>query len=149
MFKFTRIAFTLAGVLTLSLTRAAEDPKDALQGVWIAQSGERDGRASMADEIKSMRVTITADKFILHEGGEPDLECTYKIDATQSPKHLDLTPANVDNKDKPVHAIYELKGDELKICARQADGSDGPRPSEFATKKDSHFALLVLKREKK
>ncbi|HLX63452.1 MAG TPA: TIGR03067 domain-containing protein [Planctomycetota bacterium] len=141
------LAFACLLALSLSLARAAEDPKDALQGVWIAQSGERDGAASPAEDIKSVKITITADKFTLQEKDEKDMECAYKIDTTQSPKQLDLTPANKENK--PVHAIYELKGDELKICARQADSSDGPRPTEFATKKDSHFALLVLKREKK
>jgi uncharacterized protein (TIGR03067 family) len=48
--------------------------------------------------------------------------------------------------DAKIEGIYELKGDDLKICARVL--GDG-RPAEFASPDGQSVAYLVLKREKK
>jgi hypothetical protein len=46
-----------------------------------------------------------------------------------------------------VLGIYELKGDDLKICF--VHGGGGERPTDFASKEGTAQSLIVLKREKK
>jgi uncharacterized protein (TIGR03067 family) len=124
----------------------ADDAKDALQGVWVAQSVEADGKAAPAEAVKQMRFTFKGDKLLIrgnHEDGSEE-ECTYKVDAGRSPKRLDFTPVK---EQKAVLGIYELKGDELRVCSRHASSPAG-RPTEFATKPGSMLVLVVLKKQK-
>jgi uncharacterized protein (TIGR03067 family) len=124
----------------------ATDDKAALQGIWIAQSMEADGKSAPSDTVKNMRFTFKGDKLLVRGNfdNEREEECSYEIDATKSPKHLDFTPPK---EKKPLLAIYELKDDELKICIRHASSSEG-RPDKFDTKPDSKLILLVLKKAK-
>jgi uncharacterized protein (TIGR03067 family) len=133
-------------VLACQPSRAADDPKDALQGVWVAQSMESDGKAVPEEARKRMRFTFKGDKLIIRGNDDSDREqdCTYKIDATKSPKQLDITTT----KDRtPLLAIYEVKGDELKVCVRHASSDEG-RPTGFATKADTRLVLIVFKKAK-
>jgi uncharacterized protein (TIGR03067 family) len=125
---------------------AADDPKEPLQGMWLTQSLEADGKLASAEVLKRMRFNFKADKLLI-KGNFDDSreeECTYKLDPKQSPKHLDFTPAT---EKKPVLAIYEVTGDDLKICLRHGNSSKG-RPTEFATKADSQLVLMVFKKQK-
>jgi uncharacterized protein (TIGR03067 family) len=127
-------------------SRGADDDADGLQGVWIAQSMEADGKAAPAEAVKRMRLTFKGDKLFLRGNFDNDREeeCTYKVDPKKTPKQLDFTPPK---ETKAILGIYEVKGDELKICMRHGSSTDG-RPTEFATKADSKLVLLVLKRQK-
>jgi uncharacterized protein (TIGR03067 family) len=60
------------------------------------------------------------------------------------PKQLDFTPPK---EKKPILGIYEVTGDELKVCLRHASSSEG-RPTEFVSKADSKLVLIVFKRQK-
>src|SRR5262249_43960615 len=125
---------------------AGDDPKEPLQGVWLAQSLEADGKPAPAEALKRMRFTFKADKLLIKGNFDDNREeeCTYKLDPKQSPKHVDVPPAP---EKKPVLAIYEVKGDELKICLRHGNSAKG-RPTEFATKAESQLVLMVFKKQK-
>jgi uncharacterized protein (TIGR03067 family) len=142
--------FALCVVMAQHLSsRAADEVKDAkesLQGVWIAQSMENDGRAAPASIVKQMRFTFKGDKLFIKgnfEDGREE-ECTYKIDPKESPKQLDFTPPK---EKKAVLGIYEVKGDQLKVCLRHGSSSGG-RPTAFATKARSKLSLMVFKKQK-
>jgi uncharacterized protein (TIGR03067 family) len=125
---------------------AAPDDKASLQGVWIAKSMEADGKPAPAEEVKRMRFTFKGDKLLVRGNFDNDREeeCSYEIDATKSPKHLDFTPPK---EEKPILGIYAVKGDELKLCLRHGNSSGG-RPTEFSTKPESDLILMVFKRAK-
>lgn len=124
---------------------AAEDSQ-TIQGVWIAQSMEADGKPAPPEAVKKVRFTFKGDKLLVRGNFSDDREdeCTYKLDPKQSPKHLQFTPPK---EEKPVLAIYEIKGDELKICTRNPSSPDG-RPTGFTTKAGSGLALIVFKKQK-
>src|SRR5207247_1473634 len=126
--------------------KAADDEKDALQGVWVAQHMESDGKPAAPGAVKRMRFTFRGEKLLVRGNFDDDREeeCTYKVDPRPSPKQLDFTPPK---EGKPILGIYEVKGDELKVCLRHASSSEG-RPTEFATKPDSKSILIVFKRQK-
>jgi uncharacterized protein (TIGR03067 family) len=62
--------------------------------------------------------------------GKPSLKCTYALDDTQSPAHFNWTVGEGDRQ-VTINAIYELKGDVLRVCfAKRGE----PRPDGFETK---------------
>jgi len=119
---------------------------DPLQGVWVGQTMEADGMAAPSEAVKRMRFTFKDGKLLVRGNFDDDREedCTYRIDPKQSPKHLDFTTPT---EKKPVLAIYDVNGNELKVCLRHASSSDG-RPTAFATKAGSKLVLIVFKKEK-
>jgi uncharacterized protein (TIGR03067 family) len=70
----------------------------------------------------------------------------FKLDPAAAPKSMDITVAAGSQTDATMQGIYELKDDELRICAKVF--GDG-RPKEFAAPDGSSTVLLVLKREAK
>ena len=58
---------------------------------------------------------------------------------------LDITGVKGPNQGKTFLAIYELKGDTLKVCY---DLSGKERPTEFKTKPDTQLYLVTYRREK-
>jgi RNA polymerase sigma factor (sigma-70 family) len=119
--------------------------KENIQDTWIAVSAEADGQAAPAEAIKDVTVVITADKVVFNPKGENRVS-TYKLDSTKTPKVIVLTPLDGPAKGESLRAIYELKGDRLKLCLQNGKGDP---PTEFATKPGTHLRLLVLKRAPK
>jgi uncharacterized protein (TIGR03067 family) len=68
-----------------------------------------------------------------------------KLDLSTMPKSMDITVVGGVQKDAVIEGIYELKEDELKICAK-VFGND--RPTGFSSPEGSSIFLLVLKRQK-
>jgi uncharacterized protein (TIGR03067 family) len=119
--------------------------KDELQGAWQAQSLEADGKPAPAEDVARMRFTFQGDKLLMRGNSRNDREdeCPYTIDPGKSPKQLDFTPPRAP---QPIQAIYEVKGDELKVCLRHASSTEG-RPTEFATKQGTRLVLIVFKKQ--
>jgi uncharacterized protein (TIGR03067 family) len=144
-------------VLTAGLVVAADDKKEArtdqdrLKGSWKVVSVEVANRASgkvekmTEDDIKKenknvpLKWIFTGEKITWTD--ERKNEFLYKLDASKTPKEIDLIFA--EKKDKPTQAIYLLDGDNLKVCIGRVK-----RPADFAVKEGSKDMLYVLKREK-
>jgi uncharacterized protein (TIGR03067 family) len=77
------IAFVVCCFLVSSnsFTKAGDDAKP-LQGVWIAQSMEADGKPAPADAVKRMKFTFTDDKLLIagNFADDREQECAYKVD---------------------------------------------------------------------
>src|SRR5688572_22850024 len=130
-------------LLGLALTIAAPGPKDkekpaaTLEGVWAVEKIEGKGDK----EVANVTFTFTADKVSIKEGAKERVEnAGYTSDATKKPAHIDIKPDR-GNKDMAILGIYEIDGDNLKICFT-ADG--GTRPTEFKADKDARTVLVVL-----
>ena len=69
---------------------AADDPKTApseqekLQGTWVSESGELEGRKMPAEEGTTHRFTFEGDKLTIYRG-DRGREATYKIDPNKKP----------------------------------------------------------------
>jgi uncharacterized protein (TIGR03067 family) len=112
----------------------AKTDKEKLQGTWIAQSGERDGKKLNEFQLKNWEKMIFADDKYTREGGEKR-EGKFTIDPDKKPKEIDF-----DFNNQTVMGIYELKGDVLKLVI-----SLDARPTEFESKGG---ILIVYKKEK-
>jgi uncharacterized protein (TIGR03067 family) len=118
---------------------------EKLQGTWKVVSGESEGKEAPIDELKQATWVFKGDKLIVTKATESH-ESDYKIDPTQKPKTIDVTPRQgpEEEKDKTFPGIYQLDGDTLKLCM---NGPDMERPTEFVTKEGTRLMLLSLKRE--
>lgn len=123
---------------------AADKDIEKLQGVWNVVSSEVDGTAVPDESAKRMRLTFKGDKLIVKDwyGDDREDACTYKVDSTKSPKTLDITPAR--HRDL-TRFIYELNGDNLKVCMFNKSPST-EYPKEFTSKNKQ--SLMILKRVK-
>jgi uncharacterized protein (TIGR03067 family) len=120
---------------------AAKRDKEKLQGNWKATEIIAGGEKRAVE----VRMTFQGDKVAMVElpaGG--GFTGTYSIDPEKSPATMNFTRGAEGSK-VTVLAIYELKGDELKICHILLD-KGGERPKAFeATAKT---ILVTLKRQK-
>ena len=145
----------LSTVLAAVLFIAAGGPQDdagkkeleKLKGVWTTKSIEYNGKQH-EKLAKQLRFVFKGNAATVEGSDEVRKEYakfTFKLDPGATPKLFDLTVAAGVQKDAVMEGIYELKGDQLRICLKVL-GQD--RPTEFASPEGASIALLVLKREK-
>ena len=111
-----------------------------LEGTWHRVSFEFDGKTEDED-VKDARTVIKGNKVTFLIGDKTLGEATFSIDPTKKPKTMDSISISP-NKGQKTLAIYELVGDNFKICATTGD----KRPLEFTTKEGSGCGLSVHKR---
>ena len=141
-----RLCVTLAFVLSLSSVARSADAKDedAVQGTWLASTAEFGGQKFPDQVRESIKLVIKDGKYTVTVGNQPD-KGTTKIDSAAKPKTMDITGTEGPNKGKTMLAIYELKGDTLRVCY---DVSGKNRPTEFKTAADTQLFLVTYQREK-
>ena len=139
--------YFLVAALVLAAPAPAEDKKDAekLQGEWMIVSFDRGTIREPGDaEATKWKVVIKDDLMTINDG-KRDEKVTIRLDSAKKPKEIDLTPQDK-GADAKVLGIYELNGDDLKICFTKAGGA---RPTKFAWDPDAGKTLIVFKRQKK
>jgi uncharacterized protein (TIGR03067 family) len=150
------LAVLVAGLL-LGAGVAQDAPNgdpDKIQGTWKVVSMQtresvKTGKPVPEDTVKDLKVVISKDRLVLKSLKDPKLERTYKLeklDPTKKPRWMDLALVQKDGTGKPTGAIYELAGDDLKLCIGDAS-QDPKRPTDFEVA-ERGLLLLVLKRDK-
>src|SRR5436309_3466349 len=111
----TRFLVALTLIFLFFLARhpvawASEPAAKALQGVWLGQSVEVDGKAMPDDSAKRMRFKFEGGKLFMTSNlkNDRETECTFRLDPKKSPKHFDFTPPE-EQKTKTILGIYEVK----------------------------------------
>jgi uncharacterized protein (TIGR03067 family) len=143
------LAFLAAAVHADEASDAAERELKKLQGTWTTTGLIYNGKDFLASGRSGFNFVFKGNEAAVE--GNDAVKKEYakikvKLDATTKPMLMDITVAAGIQKDAVIEGIYELKDDELKICAR-VFGNE--RPTEFASPDGSSVVLLVLKREKK
>lgn len=115
---------------------------DLLQGTWTITTLEVDGQQMSAPE--SAHIVIKDNRFTSNGMGA-EYAGTLELDASASPRRLDMKFDAGHAKGITNPGIYELKGNKLKLCL--ATGGT-VRPKKFATTPGSGFALETLTRAK-
>ena len=97
------------------------------------------------DEVrKTIKLVVKDDKYTVTVGKQVD-QGTVKLMPSATPKAMDITGTDGPNKGKTILAIYERKGDTLRICY---DLSGKKRPTEFKTEAGTQLFLVEYKRQK-
>jgi uncharacterized protein (TIGR03067 family) len=119
---------------------------DPFQGTWLIEELEYNG-ADFKNKVK-ISFVIKGDVMSIEGDGavkKDYAKMTFKLDSSTTPKCLDLKVTDGGQLDVTMEGIYELKGDELRLCLK-VFGQD--RPTEFKSAEGSSIALLKLKRQK-
>jgi uncharacterized protein (TIGR03067 family) len=134
---------------------SSEEDLAALQGTWeIVRIDVPEGEeVASPDVFKTVEYTVKGNLITATEVGErkPGY-AIFTLDASKSPRELDLTGADENGNPVPskeydggdpatgksrykegppprVHAIYKIEGDTLMVAARKRFGA--PRPTDF------------------
>ena len=132
--------------IVASLTAFAADPPDdakAIQGNWKPATAELAGQPLSDAVLKIISLKLENGRYEVVAGNLPD-KGTYTIDSTTKPKRMTVTGTEGPNNGKTFPAIYELKGDTLRICY---DLSGAKRPTEFKSIAGTQLYLVTYNRK--
>ena len=129
-----------------SLAAFGAEPPDAkaIQGSWTPVKAELSGQPMAEAVLRTISLKLTDGKYEVYAGSQPD-NGTYALDDTTKPKSITVTGTDGPNRGKTFPAIYELKGDTLRICY---DLSGAKRPAEFKTVASTKLYLVTYRRKK-
>lgn len=115
---------------------------DLLQGSWTVIALEVDGQEMPAAMLANARILIEGGRFN-STGMGAVYRGTLELDASTSPRRIDMTFDAGPEKGNTNPGIYELDADTWKICIATRGAV---RPSSFASSPGSGFALETLMR---
>lgn len=147
--RFQRLAVLFVGLAVVASARAEDAAKKdfaKLQGTWVVTAAEQDGKA--LDRLQGGKLVIKDQNFHIKTASGTEMKGDLQLDPAKKPTHMDWMHQEGLLREKTWQGIYELDGDDLKLCYAEAD-SGKDRPGEFKTEADSKRLLVVLKREKK
>ncbi|HSU52532.1 MAG TPA: TIGR03067 domain-containing protein [Candidatus Dormibacteraeota bacterium] len=116
----------------------------ALEGMWKPVKAELAGQPMSEDIVKSISLKLEGGKYEVLVGDKPD-KGTYSIDTATKPHGMTVVGTEGPNHGKTFPAIYELKGDTLRICY---DLSGAKRPTEFKSVPGTKLYLVTYLRGK-
>jgi uncharacterized protein (TIGR03067 family) len=124
---------------------AAREDEKSVVGTWVPVSAVIGGKEFPEEVTKSIKMTLTETNYTVDVGGKID-KGTYTLDKKAKIKTLEIKGTEGPNKDKTFKAIYEFKGDNLRVCY---DLSGAKYPTEFKSEPNTLLFLAEYKREKK
>jgi uncharacterized protein (TIGR03067 family) len=132
--------------VSTSLMAFAAGPSDdakAVQGNWTPVTAELAGQPVPDAVLKVISLRLENGKYEVFVGQAPD-RGNYALDLAAEPKGMTVVGTEGPNNGKTFPAIYELKGDTLRICY---DLSGGSRPKEFKSVAGTQLYLVTYKRK--
>jgi uncharacterized protein (TIGR03067 family) len=114
------------------------------EGTWQMLSLEVAGRKMPKETIQGARLIIKGKEFTMKEK-TAIYRGQFILDLSKKPKTIDLKFTEGPEKGNTSYGIYELAGDELKLCLTIVGKN---RPTEFAAKPKSGHGFEILTREK-
>jgi uncharacterized protein (TIGR03067 family) len=139
--------FCLCFAFALTLAAGAADaPGDAesIKGTWTPAKAELAGNPMPDTLLKTIILKLDHGNYDVSVAGHPD-KGTYTLEPSSKPKAITIKGTEGPNKGKTIPAIYELKGDSLRICY---DLSGATRPAKFKTVPGTQLYLVTYERKK-
>ncbi len=155
---------SLMSVMTFGAVAFADPPAAAptsdlnkMQGYWKPLQCEFEGKPQMPAAVMN-QVTVVFDKSEYHlyfkdkpnAMGQPVIFrlalANIALDEKPSPKSITFEFADGPQKGKKCHGIYEVAGNQLKMCYGP---SDKPKPAKFESSANSGYFLETWARQVK
>ena len=140
---FGFVVLSALGGVAFAEDKKANSEAKKLEGTWEVVFAEIMGKKIDAPKGASI-VFGKGMKVVMKDPGKLDQDGKYKIDASKSPKQLDLVFLNDGKHEQVMPAIYEVDGDTLRL-GFSGEGPKGKRPTEF---KGEKVLIMHLKRQK-
>jgi uncharacterized protein (TIGR03067 family) len=120
---------------------------EAMQGVWKPVEAVLGGTPLPQQVLDSITLKITGDKYEVTVEGENGDKGVTRLDASATPKRIEISSTEGANQGKTFPAIYEFKShDSFRICY---DLSGSGYPVKFESAKDTLLYLVTYERQKK
>ena len=119
------------------------DDHSQLQGRWRFTGMQVNGAEVPRAQLGPSSITIKDNRFTATGPGTL-YEGDMTLDPRANPKRLSVL-MNREADTITLNAIYEVKGDTLRLCL---DVTGGPAPNAFTSSKDKPWALQTLQRER-
>ncbi|MBC8875102.1 MAG: TIGR03067 domain-containing protein [Planctomycetes bacterium] len=115
------------------------EAKPTLDGTWSVMSMEDRGETLPKSNTQGVRFVFSGDQMKMRVVDKVIAETEFTTDTTEQPPTIRMTYGT-----KPTLGIFQLDGDDLKICL---SGSINKLPSKFVSEAGStNRMLIVLKR---
>jgi len=134
-------AFLLA-VVSIS----ADEKKDAteLQGTWVFVSVKEKGKDEPLPDKSTPEFIFTKDRLQVFFDGKKVKDHQIKVDATKTPKQIDILGERDDPRDDL--GIYKIEGDTLTIASARGENA---RPKDFSGKSDKETLVVAVRKKDK
>lgn len=140
-------------ILAAGAFAGADTPKEdsvkqelkRLEGTWAVVALEVQGQKLPEDQLKKEQplYVFKGEECTVKSGNKTISRAVIKIDPRKMPKTIDATGTDGTDKDQTIMGIYEMEGDNLKICYAV---SGKPRPTDFLAR--DFNMIMSLKRQK-
>ncbi len=120
---------------------------DTPDGTWSPKWSTWEDQPTPVEDLRDVTLTFRDGRCEVRRGGTLIRRGTYSADPTRSPKTLDVcfTESDVPELiDAPLRGIYEVKGEQLRICYGPAGGDRAPT---FAAEKGTGRYLGEYRRQ--
>ena len=107
---------------------AAAQELQKLQGTWVFESLEENGKKMSAGDLKGRTLFIGVDAFIVRNGTSIVQAGNLSLDPGRKPKTVNAIVKQGEHKGDIMLGIYTLDGDTLKVCY---DAQEQDRPKEL------------------
>lgn len=121
-----------------------------LRGTWLTVSLVSDGK-TLVDEKSppqkgpATKLVYVGNTWMIKVGDKTVASGVFKIDATKTPKEIDIMDEPGVKNEKTQLGIYALDGDKYKYCLAPAGKA---RPTAFTSEPGSGCSLGVSRRER-
>ena len=144
-------AFGILACLLATTSLMSSDNQNAIEkdyalfnGVWAFDLVEVDGAKQPDVPFETNRmIVVSAERRFIVVQGKKITRGSFTMDATKTPKQIDIIATNSQGKSLTTLAIYELEGDTYKVCS---SFQSNERPMEFLREPGSKTVFEVLKR---
>jgi uncharacterized protein (TIGR03067 family) len=143
------LLFFATGAVMAADDRSKSD-QEKLRGTWVTVSLKTNGKTIVKDKARpapgpETKLVYDGDNWKIQTGDKVLASGKFKVDATKSPKEIDIFDETGVKNEKTKLGIYELNGDTYTYCLAPANK---PRPTEFVSKEGGWLSLGVSRREK-
>src|SRR5262249_45453530 len=113
----------------LPAEKQRENDEEALRGMWKMKEAHANGKHLPSEVDLNQTWTFADGKIVVRQlDGQKD-EWTFKLDVAPSPRGIDLRATSGTRTGSSSLGIYELKGNQLRVCLSW--GIPQKRPGRF------------------
>jgi RNA polymerase sigma factor (sigma-70 family) len=117
--------------------------KELIQGNWNVVNIQANGKHPAQEVTDGQRWHITTDRITITYADGSSEQFTYRLGPKHKPRRIDLETIGGPDEKRTFHALYELDGDQLKVCK---DRNRRPAALDIG-EGDRGRILFTLKRE--